>query len=456
MKRIFLYFAGWLFLCGATVFAAAWHIDPLFDYYNGRSPESVAAELAANDVDEVWYFAVTPDACRPELLAALKRSGIRTVLTVFPCWVYLSEADMDRYLPENWRDWQMQFTNPDAKKDRIFIGFVHPEYNRWYRSYVAGLVKKYGFDGVAMIETMYPCYNGFSYNPVLFGDVGPAMERAFGEPLPGFLNPAAADHYLNDRAKMARFVEFRAKTISDFYKYIADGVRAECPDVKIYTWALGVSESGGLNKIRFFNGSDTFDIVNAVQPDGHVVQTHWPDWCRSDLKPDYIMKYDEFAAAARRGCPGVRVGFQGDCGSLPEMRRSPEWVAANLTAAAGLFDFSVYYEFSIRDEVYSRPPELKSVKRTADGFILVFDQRLGDASAAVFTSANPWVELAEVDGNLLKVTVASEAAPQDKIDISGVCDDPAARLPLSGDKNEPRGRINPVPRGSLHAVIAVK
>ena len=72
-----------LLTAGISAAAAAWHVDPLFDYYRGRSPESVVSELKVNGVDEVWYFAVTPDACNPELIAALKNSGIRVVLSFF-------------------------------------------------------------------------------------------------------------------------------------------------------------------------------------------------------------------------------------------------------------------------------------------------------------------------------------------------------------------------------------
>ena len=81
---------------------------------------------------------------------------------------------MDRYLPEigGMANGVHQF---EAKKDKIFIGFVHPEYNRCTVRMSFDLVNKYGFDAVTLIETMYPCYNGFSYSPVLFGDVGPAV-----------------------------------------------------------------------------------------------------------------------------------------------------------------------------------------------------------------------------------------------------------------------------------------
>jgi len=239
-----------LLLATLTAAAAPYHLDPLFNYYRDRSPESVASELLVNGVGEVWYFAVTPDACRQDLIDTLHTRNIRVVLTLFPSWVYLDERQLDRYLPANWRNWRMEFTNPEARKDHIFIGYVHPEYNRWYRDYVISLIRKYRFDGVAMIETMYPCYHGDRYNPILMGDVSKGFELAFGEPLPEFLDASSPRYFKTDTAKFERYLAFRTKTINDFYQYIMAGVRAECPGVTVISWALGVSDPDGEAEIR--------------------------------------------------------------------------------------------------------------------------------------------------------------------------------------------------------------
>ncbi|MEA4862645.1 MAG: hypothetical protein AB7F40_11550 [Victivallaceae bacterium] len=435
-----------LLLASLTAAAAPYHIDPLFGYYRNRSPESVASELQVNGVEEVWYFAVTPEACRRDLIDALHAHDIRVVLTLFPSWVYLNEKQLDHYLPANWRDWRMEFTNPVAKQDHIFIGYVYPEYNLWYRNYVVNLLKEYHFDGVAMIETMYPCYRGDRYKPILMGDVSKGFEKAFGEPLPEFLNDSSPRYFKTDTGRFERYLAFRTRTINDFYKYVMDGVRAECPGVTVVSWALGVSTPDGEAEIRRWNGSDTFSLVRAVKPDMHMVQTHWPDWSSPELKPDYILQYQPFAEAARRGCPGVRVSFQGDCGSLPEMRRSPEWVAENLALAAGVFDHSVYYEFSLRDEVYSLPPVLKKHSISGDSVILVFDQRLGADSVRAMLNRSD-VKDAKADGNIL--TVAFENGPPPSLDIGGICDDPSSRLPLSRQAPKPYGRVNAIPAGTV-------
>jgi len=176
------------------------------------------------------------------------------------------------------------------------------------------------------------------------------------------------------------------------------------------------------------------------------VQTHWPDWSNTGLSPDYILKYQPFAEAARHGSPGVKVSYQGDCGSLPEMRRSPEWVEQNRALAARVFDGSVYYEFSLRDEVYSLPPEFRRCTVTADAAALEFDQRLGGDSIRAML-AKPGVKKVKVDGNILTVTF--ENTPPTSLDIGGVCDDPSCRLPLSRQDPKPYGRTNPVPAGTV-------
>lgn len=158
--------------------ASAAHIDPLFGYYHNRSAESIAWELEVNKYNAAYCFAVTPAACSHELTEALHAHNISAVLITFPSWIYLSDEDMDRYLPEEWRSWLMEFTNPEAKKWK-FISYVYPEYNEWYAGYLANLVKEYGYDGVTMLEMMYPVYDGLKHTPPEFGDISEGFRQAF-------------------------------------------------------------------------------------------------------------------------------------------------------------------------------------------------------------------------------------------------------------------------------------
>lgn len=447
--------------------ASAAHIDPLFGYYANRSPESIAWELSVNNYNAAYCFAVTPAACSHELNRALRERGISSVLIAFPSWIYLSDADMDRYLPPQWRDWLMEFTNPGSKQWK-FISYIYPEYTEWYAGYLAGLVADYNYDGVGLIEVMYPVYDGLSKNPPEFGDISEgfrqAFERATGcKKLPDFTDPASPEYYKNNPGLLDKFLSFRTESITRFYTSVMAEVRRRNPGVKIISWALGVSESGGAEKIRFYNGSDTYSLVKSVQPDIHIIQTHWPDWTNPHLPPDYVKHYQPFIEAARAACPGVKVGVQSDYGSLPQMRRNLEWVKAHRTACSELLDNFLVYEFSLRDEVYSEAPELRTAfADDSPGMItLVFDQRLALSCGTLMTgriikgAADYAVLSASVDGNLLKLTLSASPSPGERltVPVGGISDDPAFRLPLSQHDPKPNGRVNRIPDGEESPVI---
>ena len=439
--------------------ASAAHIDPLFGYYHNRSAESIAWELEVNNYNAAYCFAVTPAACSHELTEALHAHNISAVLITFPSWIYLSDEDMDRYLPEEWRSWLMEFTNPEAKKWK-FISYVYPEYNEWYAGYLANLVKEYGYDGVTMLEMMYPVYDGLKHNPPEFGDISEGFRQAFERKtgyavLPDFTNPDSPDYYKNNPVLMDEFLKFRTESITNFYGYIMDRVREVNPGVIIISWALGVSEPDGEDKISFYNGSDTYSLFERVQPDIHIIQTHWPDWTNPQLPPDYVKRYQPFIDAARAACPGVKVGVQSDYGSLPQMRRNLEWVKAHRSACDEVLDNFLVYEFSLRDEVYSEAPVLKTAYIDGSGAVLtlVFDQRIAADSGDLMTgriikgAADYTVLSGVVDGNLLKLTLTALPSSGESltVPVGGIADDPSVRLPLSQHEPKPNGRVNRIP-----------
>ena len=110
------------------------------------------------------------------------------------------------------------------------------------------------------------------------------------------------------------------------------------------------------------------------------------DLLRSDaaLPGEYPLAYRPFFDAVRNADPEVKIGMQGDFGSLGPSRRNPAWRKNFYEAcrSAGV-DTTTYYEFSLRWEVYSLPPRLCELRRLGnDSLLLVFDQRLAPAGAA--------------------------------------------------------------------------
>ena len=83
----------------------------------------------------------------------------------------------------------------------------------------------------------------------------------------------------------------------------------------------------------------------------------------------------------------------------------------------------MYYEFSLRGEVYSLPPGFRRGTVIADSAALVFDRRPdGDSVRAMI--AWPGTKKAKVDGNILTVTF--ENRPPESFDIGGVRGGPSA------------------------------
>ena len=441
--------------------ASAAHIDPIFEYYKDRSPESIALELKVNNYNAVYYFATVPTACNKDLIETLQQENIPVVLITFPCWVWVKPAEMDKFLPPNWRDWQMEFTG-NKTEEHTFIGFVYPEYNQWYGEYVSKMLGDFGFDGFAMLETMYPNYNGLSYNPPQMGDISQGFRKAFEaetgyKELPEFVDSNSPLYYTKNPELTKAWEDFRVKTVNDFMFDIMSKVRSEHPDIAIASWSLGISEPGGDKKIRFYNGMDTYSMVERIQPDIHIVQTHWPDWCNPDLKPDYIKAYKFYVDEAKRACPTVKVGTQSDFGSLPEMRRSIDWVKEHRAACDEVLDNFLVYEFNIRDEVFSEAPVLKALMLNDDELLMVFDQRIADSAAATMTNrvlqaknAEFTVKSATVDGNLLRCKLDSKPAIGTELTVpaGGIADVPQVRLKLSQHEPLPQGRTNIVPKNT--------
>ena len=440
-------------------------IDTAFPYYHNRSNESIASELRVNGFDGVYYYTGTDTGLRPGLVGEMQRQKLGVGLMTLPSLVYWSEAQLAERLPAGWRDWLIEFTGSGMDIYR-FIGFVYPEYNAWYKNYLNGMLLRHRFDAFTFAEIMYPIYDGPEKNPPFYGDVSPGFQAAFkratgSETFPNFTDPADPDYFRTNTGLYRQLVEYRVRTIDDFYDDIINGpggAREAAPGILFATWTLGINIPDGVAKLREWEGNDIVAMIRRVKPDLHFIQTHAPDWANPALPGDYPLAYQPFFDAVRTANPDVKIGMQADLGSLGPSRRDPAWQKQFYDACrkAGV-DTTTYYEFGLRWEIYSQPPRLCEIRRDGDTLLLVFDQRLNAESAILMKGRelrgkDRSYRIAECrwDGNLLRLKPDALPAADEEltVPVGGVADDPAVRFPASNLEPMPRGPVNTIPSGT--------
>ena len=440
-------------------------IDTAFPYYHNRSNESIASELRVNGFDGVYYYTGTDTGLRPGLVGEMQRQKLGVGLMTLPSLVYWSEAQLAERLPAGWRDWLIEFTGSGMDIYR-FIGFVYPEYNAWYKNYLNGMLLRHRFDAFTFAEIMYPIYDGPEKNPPFYGDVSPGFQAAFkratgSETFPNFTDPADPDYFRTNTGLYRQLVEYRVRTIDDFYDDIINGpggAREAAPGILFATWTLGINIPDGVAKLREWEGNDIVTMIRRVKPDLHFIQTHAPDWANPALPGDYPLAYQPFFDAVRTANPDVKIGMQADLGSLGPSRRDPAWQKQFYDACrkAGV-DTTTYYEFGLRWEIYSQPPRLCEIRRDGDTLLLVFDQRLNAESAILMKGRelrgkDRSYRIAECrwDGNLLRLKPDALPAADEEltVPVGGVADDPAVRFPASNLEPMPRGPVNTIPSGT--------
>ena len=440
-------------------------IDTAFPYYHNRSNESIASELRVNGFDGVYYYTGTDTGLRPGLVGEMQRQKLGVGLMTLPSLVYWSEAQLAERLPAGWRDWLIEFTGSGMDIYR-FIGFVYPEYNAWYKNYLNRMLLRHRFDAFTFAEIMYPIYDGPEKNPPFYGDVSPGFQAAFkratgSETFPNFTDPADPDYFRTNTGLYRQLVEYRVRTIDDFYDDIINGpggAREAAPGILFATWTLGINIPDGVAKLREWEGNDIVAMIRRVKPDLHFIQTHAPDWANPALPGDYPLAYQPFFDAVRTANPDVKIGMQADLGSLGPSRRDPAWQKQFYDACrkAGV-DTTTYYEFGLRWEIYSQPPRLCEIRRDGDTLLLVFDQRLNAESAMLMKGRelrgkDRSYRIAECrwDGNLLRLKPDALPAAGEEltVPVGGVADDPAVRFPASNLEPMPRGPVNTIPSGT--------
>jgi sugar phosphate isomerase/epimerase len=421
-------------------------------YYQDRSLEGIADEIAAAGFDAV-HLVITSESAdlKPGFVDLLHARGIGVWATLFATSVYTPTED----LPEGWEEWQVEFLVPQGYRH---LSMAEPGYREWLKGRIDRVLSAAAFDGFTLYEPFFPVWRGLEQDPVQYADVSPAFQRRFMEAtghdrFPNFADPADPDFYETNPALYRDLVDYRAEVIASFFDELVNGdggVRERRPEVLVSTWSVAAAMEDGLEILREWEGHDAAAVVERVKPDMHTLQTHWPDWIRPELPPDYARAYLPYAESVWAVAPGLPVSVQADIGSLNTMRKSGHWArdfhAASLEAG---FSATTYYEFSLRWEVYRAAPELVAARAEGERAFLTFDQCVGPASAEAlvgrrvvdFESGHgALIREVSVDGNrlVLVLDLPLESGRIWSFPVGGLEDDPARRF-------VPEDQVNRVP-----------
>ncbi|WP_311081751.1 N-acyl-D-glucosamine 2-epimerase [Paenibacillus polymyxa] len=357
-------------------------IDPLFPYYANRSRDSIADEIALAGYQTVHYFVVRENEVDEALVAAFQRRGIAVWAMV------LGNGSFGvSQLPPGWKGWRMELLREPNDGFQRLSHFAQ-EYVEWKKKAAARLVTDIPFDGFEVAEPYFPEWNGLRSG--VYGDIGPHAQRAFrersGENIPDFRDKHARNYYRKVPNLYAQWVDLRVDAVNGLISELvngAGGVRDVRPDICVATWSLAVSGRGDVpGQLREWQGLDAVAMIGCVAPDMHVLQTHWPDWMRRRLPPQYVRGYARIAQSIRAAYPNLPLGVQADIGSLARMVRDREWTRRfGANALEGDYEAWTAYEYHLGGYMYDEPPKpLKAERSAEDEVVISFSKRIATPS----------------------------------------------------------------------------
>ena len=410
-------------------------IDPFLGrYYAGRSPRSIAEELAIHGFNGVQYIVTRDSRVNRDLLNALRQRKVHVDYATFGNGTY-DTTD----LPHVWQQWRMVTRQP-VNDGYTRLCLNHPEYRRWKKAQITSVLRQYPFDGVHIMEPFWPECPGPTAPAYacLCGKCRALFAQMYqGEQPPDF-NDEAQPHFWRTHPELyAKWVEFRTKSHTDFLNDLLNGdggIRKTRPRIPVTVWILALDCPDPVRFVREVHGQDIAEVVRQVRPDAVCLQTHWPDWVKEHLPPDYVNAYQPLVRAARAVRKNLPMMVQADIGSQPQNRRSWQWINAFRKACATIgVQSTTLYEYSIGMYVYTDPPRVvRALWEKRGTALLVFNKRLEVTNASrknhyTFSPALP-IKQVEVDGNLVRLTTAPvRQGTRYRVTIRGVSDDPAAR-----------------------------
>jgi len=410
-------------------------IDPFLGrYYANRSAESIAEEIAANGFQGVQYIVTRDSRVNRDLLNALRRRRIHVDYTTFGNGTY-DTTD----LPDGWQQWRMVTRQPmNDGYTRLCLN--HPEYRRWKKARIASVLRQYPFNGVHIMEPFWPEYPGPTapaYACLCERCRSLFSQMYHAEQPPDFTDEAHPRFWRTQQELYAKWVEFRVKSHTDFLNDLLNGdggIRETHPRIPVTVWILAIDVPDPVRFVQEVHGQDIAEVVRQVRPDAVCLQTHWPDWLKENLPPDYVKAYQPLVRAARAVRPDLPMMIQADIGSQPQNRRSWQWIDAFRKACAAIGVHSTtLYEYMLGMYIYAEPPRVVKAMRTGkSAVLLVFNKRLDAQSAAKksrYTFIPPLpISRTEVDGNLVRLyTAPMQAGKRYHLTIRDISDDPSTR-----------------------------
>ncbi|WP_370733785.1 N-acyl-D-glucosamine 2-epimerase [Paenibacillus dakarensis] len=421
-------------LSGASI-----QFDPSFKYYQDRSAESIADEFVQNGYTTVRYFVVNENHVNRELVETLKDRGLFVWALVLGNGSYSVEN-----FPPEWRSWQMELLTP--VNDGYYRFSPHSaDYVDWKKKKLAGLVKDIPFDGIEIAEPYFPEWDGI--NRGVYGDVGPIAKSAFQhqygyDRTPNFTDPNHSDYYLTNQELYRDWIEFRVKAVNGFLNEVINGengIRAVRKDISVATWSLAIDAgSDSVSKLREIQGLDAAEMISTVRPDVHFLQTHWPDWMKSQeaLPPTYIKQYQNFVDQIRAVHSDIPLGVQADIGSGLWMVKDRNWYKSLGKEALemGMKTWTAY-EYHLGKYMYEEAPVPVTISRPHHNQVIISFQKRIDAYSAklpgslVIVTDNSEIPIAPdditSDGNMLIIQSDQLPKKEFRLRIQHVTDTPS-------------------------------
>lgn len=420
-------------LSGPTI-----QFDPSLKYYQDRSPESIADEFVQNGYTTVRYFVVNENNVNRELVETLKKRGLFVWALVLGNGSYSVEG-----FPSEWPSWQMELLKP--VNDGYYRFSPHSaSYVEWKKQRLAKMVKDIPFDGIEIAEPYFPEWDGI--NSGTYGDVGPLAKAAFQQQygldsIPNFTDPAHPDYYLTNKELNQKWTQFRVDAVNGFLNEVINGdngVRDARKNIRVATWSLAIDAGAdSVEKLRELQGLDAAEMISAVRPDIHILQTHWPDWLKpqEELPPTYIHNYQNFVDQIRAVHPDISLGIQADIGSGLGMVKDRPWYKSLGEVARGMgFNSWTAYEYHLGKYMYDEPPKPITVTRPRRKEVIIsFQKRIDAASAKLPGSLTILTNKGEVpvapeditvDGNMLIIQSKQLPKKEFQLRIEHVTDTP--------------------------------
>jgi hypothetical protein len=421
------------------IFGPSIQVDPGFSYYQNRSEESIVSELRGTGYRIVRYILTAESNINPALLDTFHRQGMGVWFVTFCNGSY-----SDKDLPKGWEKWRMvtRRTLEGKPPDPSFIHLCmnHPEYRAWKRNAVTRLLRTYPFQGVDLVEPHWPEYPGPEAPAyACFCDFCRAeFLRTYPEEtaLPELLKPDGPRGERGNPALWEKWLTFRVRSLNSFLTELVngpEGIRKRAPGVKVSVWTLPLTEKDGIARMRRDSGEDAALVAKEVRPDLYTFQTHWPDWTRKELPPNYVEKFVPFFQQVRSVDPTLPLMVQADTGSLQDNRRSWQWIHAFEACCKRLgVGSTTFYEYFIGDYIYTDPPRIFETTTDREGIALHFTKRLDPASATDLSRYHLSVGTplsAKLDGSIVRLKINGIKRGQTvQITATNIGDDVTVRL----------------------------